>query len=66
MLRSVSDVFLSVLSDSSRTQTDEDLAFLMGNDSDSFNRWEAGQKLFGKYVLQGAQVRTCPALRQKK
>jgi aminopeptidase N len=25
--------------------TDEELAFLMANDSDSFNRWEAGQRL---------------------
>eukprot|EP00285_Hemiselmis_virescens_P017210 CAMPEP_0173387206 /NCGR_PEP_ID=MMETSP1356-20130122/9732_1 /TAXON_ID=77927 ORGANISM="Hemiselmis virescens, Strain PCC157" /NCGR_SAMPLE_ID=MMETSP1356 /ASSEMBLY_ACC=CAM_ASM_000847 /LENGTH=198 /DNA_ID=CAMNT_0014343731 /DNA_START=48 /DNA_END=641 /DNA_ORIENTATION=+ len=35
-------------------QSDEDLAFLMGNDMDSFNRWEAGQKLFTKAVLASA------------
>src|SRR3546814_1444308 len=26
-------------------QTDEELAFLMAHDTDSFNRWDAGQKL---------------------
>mmetsp|Transcript_56272 Transcript_56272/g.138065 ORF Transcript_56272/g.138065 Transcript_56272/m.138065 type:complete len:875 (+) Transcript_56272:3098-5722(+) len=41
-------------------QTDEDLAFLMANDKDSFNRWEAGQKLLGKYVLQNANGKPTP------
>lgn len=27
--------------------SDEDLAFLMKHDTDSFNRWEAGQKVMG-------------------
>jgi aminopeptidase N len=31
--------------------SDEDLAFLMANDSDSFNRWEAGQKLGLNIIL---------------
>ncbi len=30
----------------------EDLAFLLANDSDSFNRWDAGQKLFGDALLE--------------
>jgi len=33
-------------------RSDEELAFLMAHDSDSFNRWEAGQQLILKYVLQ--------------
>lgn len=28
--------------------SDEDLAFLMKHDTDSFNRWEAGQKVMRK------------------
>ncbi len=32
---------------------DEDLAFLMAHDSDSFNRWDAGQQLGLKYLLAG-------------
>ena len=35
-------------------QSDEDLAFLMGHDTDSFNRWEAGQKLFTRSLLANA------------
>ena len=31
--------------------TDEQLAFLMAHDSDSFQRWEAGQKLYTKVIL---------------
>ena len=31
--------------------TAEQLAFLMANDSDEFNRWEAGQKLMAKEIL---------------
>ncbi|MDD3288308.1 MAG: aminopeptidase N [Alphaproteobacteria bacterium] len=33
--------------------TESDLLFLMSKDSDAFNRWEAGQKLFMKYILSG-------------
>lgn len=33
-------------------QTDEQLAFLLGHDTDSFNRWEAGQRLLGKLVTR--------------
>lgn len=33
-------------------QTDADLVFLMANDSDPFNRWEAGQRLARKILLQ--------------
>ena len=32
-------------------QTEEDLLFLLGNDSDAFNRWEAGQVLAKKLML---------------
>ena len=32
-------------------QSNKDLAFLMANDSDSFNRWEAGQKLGERVVF---------------
>ena len=44
--------------------SDEDLAFLMANDSDSFNRWEAGQKL-GLNIILGliADYREDKALR---
>ncbi|MEM8710084.1 MAG: aminopeptidase N [Planctomycetota bacterium] len=30
----------------------EDLAFLLGNDSDAFNRWDAGQTLFKEVLLE--------------
>lgn len=39
-------------------QRDEDLTFLMANDSDPFNRWESGQRLTRKLLLklyEGAQ-----------
>ncbi len=29
----------------------EELAFLLSHDSDTFNRWEAGQQLFGQIIL---------------
>jgi aminopeptidase N len=32
-------------------RSDEELAFLMANDSDDFNRWEAGQTLFTRAIL---------------
>lgn len=32
--------------------SDEDLIFLLQKDSDEFNRWEAGQRLFTKYLLK--------------
>ncbi|GMH38910.1 hypothetical protein BSKO_06808 [Bryopsis sp. KO-2023] len=32
-------------------QTDEDLVFLFANDSDQFNRWDAGQKLSKKTII---------------
>ncbi|MBC8329870.1 MAG: aminopeptidase N [Planctomycetes bacterium] len=32
-------------------QDDEQLAFLLAHDSDSFNRWEAGQKLYQRVLL---------------
>ncbi|HAI30102.1 MAG TPA: aminopeptidase N, partial [Thalassospira sp.] len=32
-------------------QPDEELAFLMGHDSDAFNRWEAGQKYATRLML---------------
>jgi aminopeptidase N len=32
--------------------TDAELLFLMAHDTDAFNRWEAGQKLFMKYILK--------------
>jgi aminopeptidase N len=32
-------------------QSDEQLAFLLAHDSDSFNRWEAGQKLYTRVLL---------------
>ncbi len=32
--------------------TDEELAFLMANDSDAFNRWEAGQRLAMRRMLK--------------
>jgi aminopeptidase N len=33
-------------------QSDQDLAFLMAHDSDPFNRWDAGQQLAMKYLLE--------------
>ncbi len=33
--------------------TDDELAFLMAHDSDSFNRWEAGQQLASRILLRG-------------
>ena len=32
-------------------RSQEDLAFLLANDSDAFNRWDAGQALFGAAIL---------------
>lgn len=32
--------------------SNESLAFLLANDSDAFNRWEAGQKLSERYIFQ--------------
>jgi len=32
-------------------RSDDELAFLMANDSDSFNKWEAGQTLFTRAIL---------------
>ncbi len=32
-------------------RSDEELAFLMGNDTDPFNRWDAGQELAAKLLL---------------
>lgn len=32
------------------------LAHLIANDSDAFNRWEAGQRLSGMLILQGAEA----------
>lgn len=37
-------------------QSDEDLAFLMAYDTDSFNRWEASQKLAAKAVMSATQA----------
>ncbi len=33
---------------------DEELALLLAHDSDPFNRWEAGQHLFGRLILDAA------------
>jgi len=33
-------------------QTDSDLAFLLAHDTDEFNRWEAGQRLMTRVVLE--------------
>lgn len=38
------------------TYTDRELMHLMSYDNDTFNRWEAAQKLFSKYVLSGKGV----------
>jgi aminopeptidase N len=37
-------------------RSDEDLAFLMAHDSDSFNRWDAGQQLSLKYIMQQIEI----------
>ncbi len=34
--------------------TEAELAHLLAHDSDSFNRWEAGQRLFGQLILKAA------------
>ncbi len=34
---------------------DADLAHLLAHDSDAFNRWEAGQRLFSRLILKAAQ-----------
>ncbi len=36
--------------------TDDELLLLMAHDTDSFNRWDAGQKLYAKYVLGGGKI----------
>ncbi|HHO47209.1 MAG TPA: aminopeptidase N [Desulfobacteraceae bacterium] len=38
-------------------RSDEELAFLMANDSDPFNRWDAGQQLGLKYLLEQVLAR---------
>jgi aminopeptidase N len=40
-------------------RTDEELAFLMAHDGDPFNRWDAGQQLALRSILQ--QIDTCRA-----
>jgi aminopeptidase N len=35
---------------------DNELAFLMGNDLDAFNRWEAAQQLFSRAILANAKL----------
>lgn len=37
-------------------QTDEDLIFLMGYDTDSFNKWDAGNRYFTKLLLSMADM----------
>ena len=37
--------------------SDADLAHLLAHDSDPFNRWEAGQRLFGRLILGNAACR---------
>jgi aminopeptidase N len=37
-------------------QSDAELAFLFGKDDDDFNRWDAGQRLFGKLILECART----------
>ena len=37
--------------------SDADLAHLLAHDSDPFNRWEAGQRLFGRLILAAAAAR---------
>jgi aminopeptidase N len=34
--------------------TEDELAHLLAHDSDPFNRWEAGQRLFGQLILKNA------------
>jgi aminopeptidase N len=41
--------------------TDEELLFLLAHDRDPFNRFEAGQKLFKKYLLDMIDARRIPA-----
>lgn len=36
--------------------TDEELLLLMGHDTDDFNRWDAAQKIYAKYVLEGGEI----------
>ncbi len=36
--------------------TEEELAFLLGHDSDPFNRWEAGQQLASKVLLRSVEA----------
>jgi len=36
--------------------TDDELLLLMAHDTDPFNRWDAGQKLFSKFVLSGEKI----------
>jgi len=36
-------------------QSDAELAFLFGKDDDDFNRWDAGQRLFGNLILSAAR-----------
>jgi aminopeptidase N len=36
--------------------TDEELTHLMAYDSDAFNRWEAGQRLSGKLILEATKT----------
>ncbi|MHC4895196.1 MAG: DUF3458 domain-containing protein [Planctomycetota bacterium] len=35
-------------------QSEAELAFQFANDNDAFNRWEAGQRLFGGWILEAA------------
>lgn len=37
-------------------QTDDELCFLMAHDTDSFNRWDAGNRYFTKLILQLADL----------
>jgi aminopeptidase N len=39
-------------------QSEEDLAFLMAHDTDSFNRWEASQKLASQAILAATEALT--------
>ncbi len=36
-------------------ESSQALAFLLGHDSDAFNRWDAGQRLAERIILQGAK-----------
>jgi aminopeptidase N len=38
------------------TPSHDDLAFLMGNDTDAFNRWEAGQKYASDLLIDGIKA----------